>query len=39
MIIGQILTFFLFRQHSDGMKKFEQAVKDVEYFRQVNCWL
>ena len=25
---------YLQRQHSDGMKKLEQAVKDVEYYRQ-----
>ena len=25
-----------FRQHSDGVKKVDQAIKDVEYYRQVR---
>ena len=25
----------IFRQHSDGVKKVDQAIKDVEYYRQV----
>ena len=32
--------FFIFtnilRQHSDGVKKVDQAIKDVEYYRQVQ---
>lgn len=28
------LSILIFRQHSDGMKKLDQAVKDVEYYRQ-----
>ena len=36
IFIGNFYQYLLFRQHSDGMKKLDQAVKDVEYYRQVK---
>ena len=30
-----LISLIHYRQHSDGMKKLDQAVKDVDYYRQV----
>ena len=31
-----LFHFDILRQHSDGVKKVDQAIKDVEYYRQVQ---
>ena len=33
------LDLFLLRQHSDALKKVDQTLKDVEYYRQVNIYI
>ena len=36
MIKKKLPMKYNFRQHSDGVKKVDQAIKDVEYYRQVR---